>query len=106
MKLWMKAAAWCLATACAASEPATPASGPKNEASVCDPKTCNQDRFCRFPPGSCGEDDRAAVCTARPEACTMQFDPVCGCDGQTHSNACRADGAGVSIRHEGPCETG
>jgi hypothetical protein len=36
----------------------------------------------------------------------MQFDPVCGCDGQTHSNACRADGAGVSIRHEGPCETG
>jgi hypothetical protein len=28
---------------------------------------------------------------------------VCGCDGQTYSNACVANVTGVDIRHEGPC---
>jgi hypothetical protein len=41
-----------------------------------------------------------------PMVCTMEWRPVCGCDGVTYSNACTAQAAGVPDFRDGACEPG
>lgn len=65
---------------------------------------CPDGQFCDFPAGSeCGATDRGGACKAKPEMCTQAYEPVCGCDGETHPSACAAAQKGVSVSKPGPC---
>lgn len=68
--------------------------------------TCSNNEWCDYPEASaCGVGDQIGKCAPRPEVCTDEFIPVCGCNGQTYSNSCQAKAAGYDVAYVGGCRT-
>jgi hypothetical protein len=70
---------------------------------------CASTEFCNYEVAAGGQGcdgsiaDASGVCETRPEICTSEYVPVCGCDQRSYSNACSAHAAGVAVMREGSC---
>jgi hypothetical protein len=67
-----------------------------------DSSSCSDGEYCHREPGSC---NGPGVCKDPPEVCTMDYTPVCGCDGKTHSNRCAVGWKRTSVAFEGECSS-
>ena len=67
---------------------------------------CGANEWCSYSADNiCGIADGTGICKPRPEVCTTDYMPVCGCDNVTYSNACGAHAAGASVAYVGTCHS-
>ena len=73
---------------------------------ACPPVTCTSSTECgamEYCAKAAGDCEGEGACELLPDLCTPTWDPVCGCDGATHYNACMAAAASINVDYAGEC---
>jgi hypothetical protein len=65
---------------------------------------CGEEQYCELPSGACLGPNALGQCQPKPTDCTTVQSPVCGCDGQTYSNACEAARMQMNVATTSACD--
>ena len=109
--------AGCILIACAPAEPSnidanTPADVPTSTSvndqlcgGMSGQECLGENEYCHYEvKDMCGAADATGICRTKPQMCTMDYNPVCGCDENTYPNECAANSQGVSAAYTGDCK--
>jgi len=80
----------------------TPPPGSKGCTSDSD---CSTDQFCLFPTGQCSGSGQCFKAVRGGDFCPKDPAAVCGCDGKTYLNACKARSNRVNVKSRGACKS-
>jgi len=77
--------------------------GPCQANNSCESNTnCRPGQYCAKVETMCADE---GLCLPLPDLCTLQYEPICGCDDIDYVNPCTAYANGTSVQYHGQCSS-